>query len=423
MRKTALLLPTLAFLLSGCGAFMPPMHNAIVKSDADEVRRLLASGVDVNEPFSNGSTPLHLAAAMGDPEVVRVLVEAGADLETPGYDDRTPFEHAVVMRNPEIAKYLKEQEQKRAAAKAAEAGAPPAPAAAPAPGGAVSRDEVSSMVAEAIAARVKAKEAAVIRSDADVPVYKLPERPDDFAVVVGVEKYQGLPEATFARRDAEAVRDHLLALGYPQRNVVLLTDAQATKTNWAKYLDAWLPEKVTARSTVFFYYSGHGAPDAATGQAYLLPVEGDPQYLEVSALRLEDLYAKLGALKAGRVLVAVDSCFSGAGGRSVLPKGARPLVSRIEVGRLSTSERIVTLTASAGDEVSGTIDAQGHGAFTYYLLKGLNGAAADADGAVTVSGLHRYLKPKVADAAREQSRDQTPELVPETSALGGFRLR
>ncbi|MFI5345660.1 MAG: caspase family protein [Elusimicrobiota bacterium] len=425
MRSLALAAPVLAVLLAGC-SFMPPMHQAIVKGDAAEVRRLLDRGAGVDERFPNGSTPLHLAAALGDEEIVHMLVEAGADLTIPGYDNRTPFEHAVVMRNPEVARYLKEQEQKRAAAAAARAApsaAGPAAAAEAAPAGIVSRDDVARMVAEAVAARNKAKQPAAIRSDVDAPSYKLPERPDDFALVLGVEKYLSLPDATFARRDAEAVRDHLLALGYPSRNVVLLTDAQATKTNWTKYLEAWLPEKVNERSSVFFYYSGHGAPDVATGQAYLVPVEGDPQYLEVSALRLGDLYARLGALKAKQIVVALDSCFSGAGGRSVLPKGARPLVGKVDTGRVAPAGKVVALTASADDEISGTIDAQGHGAFTYYLLKGLNGAAADGDGAITVEGLHDYLKPKVADAAREQNRDQTPALLPEGSVLRRLRLR
>ena len=70
----------------------------------------------------------------------------------------------------------------------------------------------------------------------------------------------------------------------------------------------------------------------------------------------------------------------------------------------------MAFSAAAADQISGAVEEQGHGAFTYYLLKGLNGAAADAAGAVTVKALYDYLTPKVQDAARLHNRDQTPVL-------------
>ncbi|NNN06667.1 MAG: hypothetical protein HKL90_12260, partial [Elusimicrobia bacterium] len=77
--------------------------------------------------------------------------------------------------------------------------------------------------AEEVAAAPSAP-AKVYRSDADTPSYSAAEDENAFALVVGVEKYQGLPEARFAVRDAEAVRAHLRALGYPERNILYLSD-------------------------------------------------------------------------------------------------------------------------------------------------------------------------------------------------------
>ena len=48
------------------------------------------------------------------------------------------------------------------------------------------------------------------------------------------------------------------------------------------------------------------------------------------------LKAKAEALKAKEVIVAMDACFSGAGGRSVLAKGARPLVMQVDPARPAT---------------------------------------------------------------------------------------
>ena len=260
-------------------------------------------------------------------------------------------------------------------------------------------------------------------SDVDKPGYALPENPNDFAVVIGVEKYTTLPAAEFADRDADAVRAHLLALGYPARNIYFLSGQQATRAKISQSVNTWLPNRVNDTSTVFFYYAGHGAPDPNTSQAYLVPVDGDNDDLGSTAYPLKELYAKLGALKARHVLVALDSCFSGAGGRSVLAKGARPLVTSVDLGASGLPNNVIALTASDKSEISGTIEDQGHGAFTYYMLKGLAGAAKNTSGTVTVQSLYDYLTPNVQDAARLHNRDQTPQLLQSGTAEAQTVLR
>lgn len=241
------------------------------------------------------------------------------------------------------------------------------------------------------------------------PNFQSRERPDDLAIVVGVETYSELPKAPYAERDAAAVKAHLRALGVPERNVVLLVGSKASKSSLEKNLELWLPRMANPDSRVYFYFSGHGAPDVKTGQAYLVPWDGDPNFLEATAYPVKKLYEKLGALPAKQVLVAMDACFTGGGGRSVLASGARPLVGRIETG--SVSGKVTALTASAASEISGSLDDKGHGAFTYFLLEGLDGAAKDGSGRVTTKSLLDYLTPHVKDEARRLNRDQTPQLL------------
>jgi len=259
-----------------------------------------------------------------------------------------------------------------------------------------------------LAAKTAAPARAEPSSDVDRPAYRLPERPDDYAIVVGVERYSDLPEARFAERDADAVRDHLLALGWPSRNVVDLRGDKAGYKSIEKFVETWLPKNAGPESRVLFYFSGHGAPDPKTGEAYLIPWDGDPGFLENTGYPVKRLYAKLSALKAKEVFVAMDACFSGAGGRSVLAKGARPLVMKAEA--VPAPQDLTGFAAASSDQITSTLEDQGHGTFTYYFLKGLSGGAKDASGAVTAQGLHDYLKPKVQDAARRQNRDQEPVL-------------
>lgn len=258
-------------------------------------------------------------------------------------------------------------------------------------------------------AAAKKEEKPVKSSDIDQPRYRLPERPQDFALVIGIEEYSALPAASYAERDAEVFKNHLIAQGLPVRNVVQLTGSKATKTGLTKYLEEWLPRNVTPESRVYFYFSGHGAPDVATQQSYLVPWDGDANFLDSTAYPIKRLYQKLGDLKAKEVVVAMDACFSGSGGRSVLAKGARPLVTKVDAG-MQPPDKLVVFSAADATEITSALDDEGHGIFTYYFLKGIGGAAKDPSGRVTARGLFEYLRPKVADAARRQNREQSSVL-------------
>jgi|GEM_PF-3499726 len=269
----------------------------------------------------------------------------------------------------------------------------------------------------------QARPEAAPASDVDEPSYKsAAPRPDDFALLIGISKYRDIPEAQFAEKDVRAVKRHLLAMGYPEENIVSLLGDHATNSSIAEKLERWFPMNVSAASTVFVYYSGHGAPDPESKQAYLVPWDGQPGDLADTAFPLARFYKDLQKLPAKRVLVALDSCFSGAGGRSVLAKGARPLVTRVDAA-VPQDGKLVVFTASQADQISGTLEDQGHGAFTYYFLKGLDGEASDGSGRVTAGSLYGYLAKRVSAAAHRQEREQNPQLLPSVEASGAVPLR
>lgn len=406
-----------------------PLICAAVNGRHETVKALLDRGADINARDFTDSTALMYASMLGYMDVVELLLARGADEDLRNKEGQTALQLARQKGFYAIAGLF--QKEKAMGGVAAHLQAP-VQAAIPGPKAqAPDKEEMQRMMEEAARKAVQAiappnpaepGQPAVAVSDVDRPSYKSAENPDNFALVIGVEKYETLPKADFAERDAAAVKEHLLALGFPQRNIVFLTGMQANYTNIKKYVETWLPARVREDSTVVVFFSGHGAPDPTTGQAYLVPFSGDPEFLDDTAYPMKRLYSKLGALKARRVLLAMDSCFSGAGGRSVLAKGIRPLVTKVE-SWADPGGKVVMLSASDGSQISGTLEEQGHGAFTYYLLKGLNGAAADKEGAVTIRSLYDYLAPKVEDAARLKNRDQTPQLVPSDIRGPELRLR
>lgn len=364
--------------------------TALAQNWLDLARQALDAGADPNGRSSDhGIYVVHYAIDNDHIEGVKLLYGRGGDpmiaLEDrtyAGYGDHTAVEYMDLLKRRAMAALLRDAVRDRRRA-------PPG-----------NRDDETSNRMHPSAA----VPAPAVVSDVDRPSSRGASRPDDFALIVGIEDYQNLPKADYGVRDAETVRKHYEALGVPARNIIALEGSQATGSKMRNYLQQWLPRNVKPNSTVFVYYSGHGAPDPSSGDAYLVPWDADPMFLTTSAYPLKQFYAELAKLKAQRVLVALDACFSGSGGRSVLAKGARPLVSKIDES-VPSAANLTVLAAASGSEITGTLDDQAHGIFTYYYLKGL------ASGAQTPRALFDYLKPKVQDDARRQNREQSPTLT------------
>ncbi|MCX5787748.1 MAG: caspase family protein, partial [Elusimicrobia bacterium] len=124
-------------------------------------------------------------------------------------------------------------------------------------------------------------------------------------------------------------------------------------------------------------------------------------YIDQTGYSLKRLYDQLAKLPAARVVVVLDSCFSGGGSRSVIARGARPLVT---VTLQAVPSNLTVISASGGNQVSNSYEAKGHGLFTYFLLKGLKEKGDD------LRAVFDYLKPEVSRAARrEHNADQEPQ--------------
>jgi uncharacterized caspase-like protein len=142
----------------------------------------------------------------------------------------------------------------------------------------------------------------------------------------------------------------------------------------------------------------------------LLPFDGDPSFLVRTALPLAEVAKALSETKATEVLAFVDACFSGSGGRSVLPPGARPLV---HVRESTPANKIAIFSASEGAEISGPTPDGKSGLFSATLLDAVRTGAADSDGdgRITLQELSDWVRPRVARIAREANREQHPAVV------------
>ena len=81
---------------------------AASQGDLDEVRALIATGVEPGTADYDGRTPMHLAAAEGQLNIVRCLLAAGADPQPVDRWGGTPLSDAEGNGHGEIAALLRE---------------------------------------------------------------------------------------------------------------------------------------------------------------------------------------------------------------------------------------------------------------------------------------------------------------------------
>ncbi|MBI5203673.1 MAG: ankyrin repeat domain-containing protein [Nitrospirae bacterium] len=377
----------------------------------DIAKLLIDKGADVNVKNESGWTALILAAYPGRTDIAKLLIDKGADIDYAIF--QLEAELKIVTEYPNIVSSHK------AAIKRLERMLPKQEIVTQPQS--ISKEELKTIVQAAVegAKTQKEEKKPIIKSDIDKPSLNPSQQimgENDLAVIIGIEGYQSLPKSDYSFDDAKLVKDYIKALGFKERNIELITDEKATKSSIEKSLEAWLKNKAKADSKVFVYYSGHGAPDPSTGEAYLVPYDGDPNYLAVTGYPLKRLYDNLGKLQVAEVTVVLDSCFSGAGGRSVLAQGARPLVMMTTSTALSSN--IAVLSATQGSQISTSSSEKGHGVFTYYFLKALK------DGKKNIAEIYSYIKPLVEDDAKQLNVQQSPSVSPDVENLKGrFELR
>ncbi|MCX5815311.1 MAG: caspase family protein [Proteobacteria bacterium] len=275
--------------------------------------------------------------------------------------------------------------------------------------------------------KIEAKETPlpIIKTETDqtninvVPKFTKDEKvfgPNDVAVVIGIEQYRkNLPKSEYSYNDAKLIKNYLEAMGFSPRNTEYLLNENATRTDIQKTIERWLPNRSKKESKVFIYYSGHGAPDPKTGEAYIVPYDGDPEYISDTGYSLKKLYENLRKLEVNEIIVALDTCFSGMGGRSVLAKGVRPAVITLKTN--APPQNTVVLSATQGEQISTSSPDKEHGLFTYYFLKAIK------EGKKSIPDVYEYIKPRVEDEAKRLNVSQSPAIYPDTGSLhGGFAL-
>jgi tetratricopeptide (TPR) repeat protein/uncharacterized caspase-like protein len=237
--------------------------------------------------------------------------------------------------------------------------------------------------------------------------------PRSYALVVGIARYKNLPESAqlqFPERDAESIYSILISPeggNFKAENVRKLIGPKATLANLRKELEEWLPSVTADDDRVLIYFAGHGFVNQ--NRAYLAPYDISPDNIAATGYPMDDLGRVFGSRIKGKWKVLLtDSCHSGA----ITPGDDRQFINR---KLLDLTRNVFSLTASRDRERSfeSAEWGGGHGIFTYYVVKGMEGLADQSrDGIVTADELAEYVRTNVREATSAQ---QNP-----TSDRGSF---
>ena len=240
--------------------------------------------------------------------------------------------------------------------------------------------------------------------DVNIPVTQL-RNSSTLALVIANENYSNVPTVESALHDGEVVAAYLQkTLGLPKENIMVRKDV--TLGNMLRSV-AQMKNTVKAMGEdvdVIVYYAGHGMPDEATKDAFLLPVDGDPMTSE-SCYSLDRLYKELGNSGAKNVIVFLDACFSGSRRGDGMLTSARGVA--IKPKDFSLHGNMFILSATSGQETALPYKEKNHGMFTYYLLKKLQQTA----GNVTLKDLADDIKANVSRQSNLiNQKPQTPQI-------------
>lgn len=242
---------------------------------------------------------------------------------------------------------------------------------------------------------------------------------DAVAIIIGIQSYKNLPPARFASTDARLFAEYAQrALGVRPEKIRLLVDEGADEIAIMRTFRSWLLQNVNKGKTdVYIFYSGHGLPSDDGKSLYFLPHNADRDFIDKTAINQQELISMIEATSARAVTMFLDSCYSGQtrNGDPLFPN-ARPVSMKTRVSGYPPT--FTVFSASAPDQISWSSDALGHGIFSYYLMKGMEGAAdVDNDGQLTAGEMHAWLRENVGRQAAIINKKQDPQLMGEATEV------
>lgn len=254
------------------------------------------------------------------------------------------------------------------------------------------------------------------------PLTVLPPEPNGkaYALVIAVEDYvgSGIGRVDYAEKDATAIRDALLELGYESDNIELILNSSATVAS-IRYYAKQLAGTAGEGDSVFFFFAGHGY--TWQGNNYLMCRDTRIDDIEDTAIPLQNLFDMFAKSGCKQVMFFLDCCHSGLH----LGDDSRGVLEDFSADELRDYFRdadfCVVFSACDKGEKSYPSRQFQHGHWTYHLLRALGGeepGLLDGEGRLRSTSLQDYLRvevPKQLALQRTDKRRQNPKMFGDVS--------
>jgi formylglycine-generating enzyme required for sulfatase activity/uncharacterized caspase-like protein len=228
----------------------------------------------------------------------------------------------------------------------------------------------------------------------------------NWAICIGIDRYDNLQPLNFARRDAEALRDFFEKEVAFEKVYLFTEDAPPIATDFGepmrssptggtlrRFLRVRFEQRFLKPSdNLWFFFAGHGRRER--DRDYLMPSDTDPGNVEETAIPVSLVSERLRRCGAENVILLLDACRN-EGARDGEGVGAEVQPGLVAISSCSPSER------------SYEIEELGHGAFTWSLLEGLR--LEGENNCATVERLDQHLRARVPELCRHYKKPrQTP---------------
>jgi uncharacterized caspase-like protein len=226
-----------------------------------------------------------------------------------------------------------------------------------------------------------------------------------WVLLIGVDRYQDLtlPSLRYAAVDCQGIGTALAAAtgAFPDREFLIHHDLVAETPTLAR-VETSLHQIVTQaqpQDTVLIYFSGHGVVEPTTQQTVLCLQDTDREHLLTTGLQIQVVLEMLGHCAAHSQLLWLDACHSGnlnfIGTNRDRDDSTRlnPIAQLLASLRhqAALSRGFYALLSCDEGQQSWEFPDLGHGVFSYYLMRGLQGEAADERGVIDADNLYRYV--------------------------------
>jgi len=238
------------------------------------------------------------------------------------------------------------------------------------------------------------------------PVKAWPSKAKRWALVIGVDKYRDpqISPLKGSDNDARTLADALVRYaGFPPDQVILMAtdqpeERQPTRVNILRRLSNFA-SVVPKDGLLVVSFAGHGME--RTGQAFLLPTDAqiseDVSFLEETAVSVSRIKDRVRATGVGQVIFLLDACRNDPGGRADAPNQlTQAYVNAFNFDvRNREVQAFATFYATAVGQRAYEYTERKQGYFTWAIVEGLKGGAANQNGEVTLAGLVSYVQATV----------------------------